>query len=157
MVSIWILLKTRQYTCAANSKARRSCQTVMYHLLKALTTWLAPILSFTAEEIWQTLPGHADDSVFLQDWYNQWPMIANQGLETTWPVLQLLREQVNKALELKRQEGAIGSGLDASVTLYVDDKLQALLSPLGKELRFVLITSKVNLQPLSARTEQAPV
>lgn len=145
------LIKDRQYTTAKQSKARRSCQTAMYHIVKAFTLWIAPILSFTAEEIWQTIPGNADESIFVGKWYDAWPEIKPVAMDD-WESLHQIRDEVNKSLEETRQKGAIGSALAAEVTLYADDKAFPRLSRLGEELRFLLMTSGASLHPL----KQAP-
>ena len=142
------IIKDRQYTTPVNSAARRSCQTAMYHIVHALTRWLAPILSFTAEEIWQAIPGYAGESIFLESWYKAWPEISDVSM-ADWQQLYAIRDEVNKALEAKRQEGVIGSGLAAEVTLYVSDGVRPLLAKLGDELRFILITSVATVAPLS--------
>lgn len=142
------LIKDRQYTTAKQSLARRSCQTAMYHIIKAFTLWLAPILSFTAEEIWQTIPGAQQESIFVGLWYDQWPVIEPVAMDD-WEQLHLIRDEVNKALEDKRQKGEIGSALAAEVTLYAEDKLMPKLTRLGEELRFLLITSGAAVEPMS--------
>ncbi|MBA2651960.1 MAG: isoleucine--tRNA ligase [Tatlockia sp.] len=141
------VIKDRQYTTGKNSLARRSCQTAMYHIVHALTRWMAPILSFTAEEIWQFIPSKPSDSVFLEQWYKGWPEIQDVDMDS-WQQLQLLRDEVNKALESKRKEGLIGSALAAEVTLYANEKLFDHLNKLGEELRFILITSAVLVKPI---------
>lgn len=146
------VIKDRQYTTPKNSIARRSCQTAMYHIIHALTRWLAPILSFTAEEIWHEIPGQSEESVFLTTWYQDWPVI--EGVDMVfWQQLQLVRDEVNKALEIERQQGAIGSGLAAEVILYANPDLFARLQSVENELRFLLITSSAVLLPFN----QAPV
>ncbi|MGL6036305.1 MAG: isoleucine--tRNA ligase [Legionella sp.] len=142
------LIKDRQYTAAKESKARRSCQTAMYHIVKAFTLWLAPILSFTAEEIWQAIPGHNGQSIFLEQWYSQWPAINAVSMDD-WNELYLIRDGVNKSLEEMRQKNEIGSALAAEVTVYADDKVMPKLTRLGEELRFLLITSEAQVKPLS--------
>ena len=142
------VIKDRQYTTATNSLARRSCQTAMYHIIQALTRWLAPILSFTADEIWEAIPGQACESVFLETWYDAWPEIDKVDM-AFWDELQLIRTEVNKALEAERQQGVIGSGLAAEVILYAKPQLLVSLQTLNNELRFVLITSGAIVKPLS--------
>lgn len=146
------VIKDRQYTTPKNSIARRSCQTAMYHIIHALTRWLAPILSFTAEEIWQEIPGQSLESVFLTTWYQDWPVIDGVDM-VFWQQLQLVRDEVNKALEIERQQGTIGSGLAAEVILYANPNLLARLQSVENELRFLLITSSAVLLPFN----QAPV
>ncbi|KTC85642.1 MULTISPECIES: isoleucine--tRNA ligase [Legionella] len=141
------VIKDRQYTTAKNSLARRSCQTAMYHIVQALTRWLAPILSFTADEIWQFIPGKSSESVFLEQWYDQWPQIEVMDM-IFWQQLQAVRDEVNKALESQRKEGLIGSALAAEVTLYAGEQLFPVLKKLGDELRFVLITSSAIVKPM---------
>jgi isoleucyl-tRNA synthetase len=146
------LIKDRQYTTAKRSKARRSCQTAMYHIVHAFTLWLAPILSFTAEEIWQSIPGHANQSIFTECWYGAWPSIDSVNM-ADWDQLHLIRDEVNKALEETRQKGEIGSALAAEVTLYADALVLPKLTRLGEELRFLLITSGATVHPMS----QSPI
>ncbi len=141
------VIKDRQYTTQADSLPRRSCQTAMYHILEALVRWLAPILSFTADEIWRYIPGERPPSVLLTGWY--------QGLSALdtgdpfdrafWEQVSALRAVVGKGLEQLRGEGRIGSSLDAEVDLYCDDPLLPCLAGLGDELRFVLITSAARI------------
>ncbi|HAU1190708.1 TPA: isoleucine--tRNA ligase [Legionella pneumophila] len=142
------LIKDRQYTTAKDSIARRSCQTAMYHMVKAFTIWLAPILSFTAEEIWQTIPGNDSESIFIERWYDAWPTIDVVNMED-WEQLHIIRDEVNKALEETRQRGEIGSPLAAEVTVYADTKVLPKLTRLGEELRFLLITSEAKAYPIS--------
>ena len=144
------IIKDRQYTTGVNSPARRSCQTAMYHIIQALTRWLAPILSFTAEEIWRVIPEQTTDSVFLQTWYEAWPDVNHVSMDD-WQQLYAIRDEVNKALETKRQEGVIGSGLAAEVNLYASEATYPLLTKLGEELRFILITSSATVYPLFNR------
>jgi len=147
------IIKDRQYTTAVDSVARRSCQNAMYHLVQALVRWFAPILSFTAEEIWEAMPGVAGDSVFLEQWYDAWPDIEPVD-DTRWDRVYAIREEVNQALETARKAGLIGSSLAAHVTLYVNESAEVLLKPFGDELRFILITSGVTLLPLNDKPEQ---
>jgi isoleucyl-tRNA synthetase len=147
------VIKDRQYTTAKNSAARRSCQTAMFHIIHALTRWLAPILSFTAEEIWQVIPGQESESVFMEEWYTKWPPITNVDM-TFWERLQAIRDEVNKALENQRKEGLIGSGLAASVTVYANDRIYPSLHQLEDELKFIFITSAAVVKPLAADLEK---
>lgn len=145
------LVKDRQYTTAKRSLARRSCQTAMYHIVKAFTLWLAPILSFTAEELWGYIPGtNPEEALFTQTWYQAWPKIAAVNMDD-WAELYLIRDEVNKALEATRQKGEIGSPLAAEVTLYAEPRVLPKLTRLGEELRFLLISSGAIAQPISAK------
>ena len=148
------IIKDRQYTTQTDSIARRSAQTALYHIAEAMCRWLAPILSFTAEEIWSHLPGEHDDSPLLHTWYEQlFALDENDSMNMTfWRRVLQTRAAVSKQLEALRKDNAIGSSLDAEVTLYCEGELLGALQQLGEELRFVLITSEANVLPL----EQAP-
>lgn len=137
------IIKDRQYTTQTDSLARRSAQTAMYHIIEALTRWMAPILSFTAEEIWQFIPGKRAESVFLATWYNELATLP-ENIDMNyayWEKLQLIRNTVNKELESLRNTGKLGSGLEGDVQLYAEPELKQQLDALKDELRFVLITS----------------
>ena len=135
-----------------DSPARRSCQNAMYHLIQALVRWFAPILSFTADEIWEAMPGFTGESIFLEQWYEAWPDIEPVD-DIRWDRVCAIREEVNQALEAARKAGTIGSSLAAHVTLYASESADILLKPFGDELRFVLITSGVTLLPLQDKPE----
>ncbi|ARS53100.1 isoleucine--tRNA ligase [Kushneria konosiri] len=145
------IIKDRQYTTQPDSLARRSCQSALYHVIEALSRWIAPILSFTAEEIFEHIPGEHGDSVLLETYYEglvTLPEDAAMG-RAFWDRVIEVKQAVNKQLEDARNEGIIKGALDSEVTLYVDDELHALLSRFEDELRFVLITSEATLAPLS--------
>ncbi|MEW4981927.1 MAG: isoleucine--tRNA ligase [Cycloclasticus sp.] len=151
------VIKDRQYTLQQNSLARRSSQTAMFHIAEAFVRWIAPILSYTAEEIWLAMPGEREESVFLARAYDSFPDSTSKEmaeLEFWQPIIDT-RELVSKELERVRAEGLIGSALDADVTLYCDGELFERLSQLEDELRFILITSYAQVKPLSEKTEQA--
>jgi isoleucyl-tRNA synthetase len=136
------------------SRGRRSAQTAMFHILEALVRWLAPILSFTSEEIWQHMPGGREESVFLTTW--QPVPKGKQAVDLVfWDQVLAVREAVSKHLEKLRIAGGIGSSLDAEVDLYCEPALAKQLETLGDELRFVLITSYARVQPASERPENA--
>ena len=136
------VIKDRQYTTQADSQPRRSAQTALYHLAEALACWIAPVLSFTAEEIWENLPGEHASSVFLSTWYELPGDVTDDEFDDEfWSTCQQVRQDVNKALEASRAEGKVRGSLDANVTLYASDELRATLERLDDELRFVLITS----------------
>ena len=135
------IIKDRQYTAKTDGMARRSCQTAMFHILHAFVRWLTPILSFTADEIWQMVPGKNKDSVFLCQWYQDWPQVNGVDMDY-WHQILVVRDEVNRALEASRKQGAIGSALEAEVTLYASSDLYHVLKRLGNELRFVLISSR---------------
>ncbi len=148
------VIKDRQYTTQADSLPRRSCQSAMYHVAEAMTRWIAPILSFTADEVWENLPGeHAELGVFTATWYEGLFDFQDSELgDEVWTQLLAIREQNTLVLEKLRQDGKIGSSLDAEVTIYCDDGLLRSLEMLSEELRFILITSEATL----AKLEEAP-
>ena len=152
------IIKDRQYTCQADSLPRRSCQTALWHISEALARWVAPILSFTAEEIWQYLPGERSESVFLEQWYDglaELPANAELGRDFWQQVLQV-KQAVNKAIEDARNQKVVKANLAADAVLYADESLMALLDRLGDELRFVTITSTATLKPLDAAPADLP-
>ncbi len=151
------IIKDRQYTAKSDSVARRSCQTALYYISEALVRWMAPIMSFTADEIWGFLPGAREKFVFTEEWYD-----GLFGLEQSqpmndefWAELLKVRTEVNKVLEQARADKRLGGSLEASVTLFADDALATKLNSLGNELRFVLLTSGANVAPLSAADDAA--
>jgi len=147
------ILKDRLYTMPIESIGRRSAQTAMFHILEALVRWLAPILSFTADEIWKYMPGERSDSVLLETWYD-FPKMPNPDA-SFWDRIIEVREQVSKELEKARVAGVIGSSLNAEVDLYCSTELLDLLRQLEDELRFVLITSYARVHELSAAPNDA--
>ena len=146
------VLKDRVYTTQPDSMARRSAQTAMQHILETLVRWMAPVLSFTAEEIWKSMPGERAASVFLSTWQAPPLNVDKTGARSTtfWAQVLKVREQVGRELEQSRVAGIIGSSLDAEVDLYCDPALKTLLDTLQDELRFVCITSYARVQVLSA-------
>jgi len=152
------IIKDRQYTTPADSLARRSCQTALYHIAQALVRWMAPILSFTAEEIFELLPGERTESVFLTTWYDGlFPPAADAEMDLAfWDQVQAVKQAVNKAIEEARNRKELRANLAADATLYVDDRLAGLLGRLGDELRFVTITSTATLAPLADAPADLP-
>jgi len=142
------IIKDRQYTTQADSVPRRSAQSAMYHVVESLVRWLAPILSFTAEEIWKHIPGSREDSVQLSSWYKQ------MGRDF-WDRVIVVREAVSKELETLRADGKIGSSLGAEVDLYADEETMQLLKAIDDELRFVLITSYARVDTIENRPDDA--
>jgi isoleucyl-tRNA synthetase len=148
------IIKDRQYTCRRHSPARRSAQTAMHHIVEALVRWIAPIMSFTAEEIWGYMPGKRSPSVFLETWYDALPE-KPATVKFAWDEILRVREAVSKELEKLRVTGSIGKALEAEVDLYCSPELQALLSMLEDELRFVFIVSATRLHPLAKKPTEA--
>jgi isoleucyl-tRNA synthetase len=141
------ITKDRVYTTKADSQARRSAQTAQFYIAEALVRWIAPILSFTADEIWLTLPGVRTASVFVQEWFSLPQAAAASPLDNAyWEMVASVKSAVNKELEGQRNKGVLGKSLEADVTLFCSAEKLAQLTLLGDELRFVLITSKVLLQ-----------
>jgi len=137
------IIKDRQYTAKAESRARRSCQTALYHIAEALVRWMAPIMSFTADEIWGYLPGSREQYVFTGEWYEGLFGLADSEAmnDSFWDELLKVRGEVNKVIEQARADKKVGGSLEAAVTLYAEPELAAKLTALGDELRFVLLTS----------------
>jgi isoleucyl-tRNA synthetase len=136
------IIKDRQYTTKADSLARRSCQTALYYVLQAMTRWVAPILSFTAEEMLEFTPGETAESVFLTEWFEGFPELPEQELgDDFWRQVMTIKTEVNKAIEQARNDNVVKGSLTAEVTLYCSESVKAVLDRLEEELRFVLITS----------------
>ncbi|NNN60781.1 isoleucine--tRNA ligase [Vibrio sp. A11] len=157
------VIKDRQYTAKRGSHAQRSCQTALYYIVEALVRWMAPIMSFTADEIWHAMPAKQADGqargqfVFTSEWYQG--LVGLDESETFnnafWNDIQHVRGAVNKLLENARNEKVIGGSLQAQVTLFVDDALAVKLKRLHNELRFVLLTSKAEVKSLSEKSALA--
>jgi len=141
------VIKDRMYTTPAAGAARRSAQTVMCHIAESMVRWLAPILSFTAEEVWRYLPGERAESVFHVTWH-ELPQLPADGID--WDALIGLRSDVTRELERLRDTGAIGAPLDAKVDIYCTGAQYARFAALGPELRFLLITSQAVVHEVSS-------
>lgn len=141
------VIKDRQYTMATNSRGRRSAQTALYHIVHALVRWMAPIMSFTAEEIWQYIPGKREESVLLTHWYDQLAKLPEDDVMNAafWSKVRAVRDAVNKEIENQRNASTVGSALEAEVCLYCGPNLKQQLDALEDELRFVLITSSAKV------------
>ncbi len=148
------VLKDRLYTTRAGSHARRSAQTAMFWIIEAMARWLAPILSFTAEEIWRYMPGQRGESVFLATWCAL-PAEAKAAPDIDWQAILELRSAVSRELEKLRNTGAIGAPLDAEIDLYCSGSLLETLQRFGEELRFVFITSDARVHPADDRPSSA--
>jgi isoleucyl-tRNA synthetase len=138
------ILKDRLYTAAANSRARRSAQSALWYITQTFVKLMAPILSFTAEEVWQTLTGK-DDSIMLQTWQPLPETDSEAVLLDKWDKIRAYRAEVTRALEELRVTGQIGSSLQAGVVIHADGEKYDLLASLGDDLRFVLICSQANV------------
>jgi isoleucyl-tRNA synthetase len=140
------ILKDRLYTAGENSAARRSAQNALHHITHSLLRLMAPILSFTGEEVWTVLGGKQDASVFEQQWYALPDAQLDGATVSAWQDIRDIRDRVNKKLEEQRATGAIGSALQAEVDVYVPTQASFdLLTRLGDDLRLVLITSRAHV------------
>lgn len=151
------IIKDRQYTAKSDSVARRSCQTALFHIAEALVRWMAPIMSFTADEIWAYLPGEREKYVFTGEWYEGLFGLADSETMNNdyWDTLLTVRGEVNKVIEQARADKRVGGSLEAAVTLYADSELAEKLNSLGEELRFVLLTSGSEVVDYAQATEDA--
>ena len=140
------VLKDRLYTAAKASRARRSAQTALSHIRDALLGLMAPILSFTAEEAWRIVHP-ADPTLFVHTWGDTLPVVPDAAaLLAKWPRILSVRAVVQKELEALRQDGRIGSSLQAEVTISASDDDYAALATLNDDLRFVMITSAARVE-----------
>ena len=141
------IVKDRQYTSKTDGLARRSAQTAMYHVVEALARWLAPITSYTADEIWQHIPGQRSDSIFLETWYEQLVELdADTAMDRDfWEKIITVRSAVSKEIEQVRSKGEIGSSLNAEVELYCNEEYFSTLNLLSSELHFIFITSGASI------------
>jgi isoleucyl-tRNA synthetase len=145
------VLKDRLYTTAPGSLARRSAQTALWHITQAMLRWMAPFLSFTAEEAWAVFEGgHGGHSIFVETY---WKLDApDEALLAKWSRIREIRETVNKAIEDLRAAGSVGASLQAEVQLGLAEQDLQLLQSLGEDLKFVFITSAAGLAPAEALT-----
>ncbi|MDD9805467.1 MAG: isoleucine--tRNA ligase [Gammaproteobacteria bacterium] len=151
------IIKDRLYTTAADGVPRRSAQTAMHHIALALARWIAPVLSFTADEIHRALPGETRESVFLCEWHTGLFDLGDGDALTMdeWRRIIGIRGAVAGELERLRRDDRIGSSLDAGVEIFCDGDDRRLLEALGGELRFVMITSQAAVRPLADAGEDA--
>jgi isoleucyl-tRNA synthetase len=155
------VLKDRLYTTAAGSTARRSAQTALWHLTHAMLRWMAPFLSFTAEEAWAVFaPGSASGTIFTETFWDfggqaaqgltarvAGPSPTEDALLARWARVREIRDVVNKEIEAVRTAGGVGSSLQAQVTVHAGAADRALLDSLGEDLKFVFITSLAQVRP----------
>jgi isoleucyl-tRNA synthetase len=151
------ILKDRLYTAGENSSARRAAQNALYHITHTMMRLMAPILSFTADEIWQTLGLSAEHSVFEELWYE----LPAHGLSESdlkrWQHIVAARAQANKAIEEKREQGLVGSSLQSELDIYASGEAYAALASLADDLRFVLITSRATVHEATSNTLRVEV
>ena len=140
------IVKDRLYTCHADSIARRSAQTVLFHILESFVRWIAPILSFTAHDVWNHMPGERAATVFASEWYPLAKMDESDLFSREdWNVIMQAKEIINLDLEEKRAAGYIGGSLETDAVIYADEKFLNCLAKLGNELRFLTITSSARV------------
>ncbi len=148
------IVKDRLYTTGEKSHPRRSAQTAMFHILEAFVRWIAPVLSFTSEEIWQQMSGEREDSVLMSTWYEGLFTLDNPDQDRSrWRRIIAVRDELSKAVEKLRASGEAGSSLAVEAKIWVDGDLAEALQWTGDELRFVFITSDAT----TGRLEDAPV
>ncbi|MDE2309258.1 MAG: isoleucine--tRNA ligase [Betaproteobacteria bacterium] len=150
------ILKDRLYTAGEDSRARRSAQNALYHITHSLVRLMAPVLSFTGEEVWEVLSGKRDASVFEQGWYElpDLPETDDPALLQNWTVICAWRGKANKQIEEVRAAGHIGQALAAELDIYAAGDDFNLLSRLGDDLRFVMITSRAMVHRAASAAEQ---
>jgi isoleucyl-tRNA synthetase len=150
------ITKDRLYTMPTDSRGRRSAQSAMYRIAEAMVRWLAPILGFTAEEIWQQLPGERGDSVLFETWYDGLAATqASPEQRRYWADLLAIRDGASRVLEGMRKAEQIGAALEARLVVHADAALAARYAEVADELRFFFITSDFTLAPLAPRTDEA--
>jgi isoleucyl-tRNA synthetase len=148
------ITKDRVYTTGKKSLPRRSAQTAMFYIAEALSRWLAPILSFTAEEIWRYMPGARSESVFFNTFF-EFPKELTQQPTIDWTSILEVRSAIARELEKLRNAGSIGAPLDAEVDVYTKGPLLETLQSFGEELRFVFITSAARVHSADSRPGDA--
>lgn len=143
------VLKDRLYTTAPKSLARRSAQTALWHITHAMLRWMAPFLSFTAEEAWKVFAPGQSPSIFVET-YSETGSWQDEALLSKWSRIRAIRDTVNKEIEDWRSRGEVGSSLQAEIVVRAEPADLALLQSLGEDLKFVTITSKATVEPAEA-------
>jgi isoleucyl-tRNA synthetase len=138
------ILKDRLYTTAPKSLARRSAQTALWHITHAMLRWMAPFLSFTAEEAWKIFAAGASPSIFTETYWT-FPQQPDPALLAKWSRIREIRDLANKEIEALRAGGQVGSSLQANLRITAPADDLALLASLGDDLRFVTITSQASI------------
>ncbi|XBC40879.1 MAG: isoleucine--tRNA ligase [Buchnera aphidicola (Nurudea yanoniella)] len=142
------IIKDRQYLTNSKNIARKSCQTTMYLILHALVRWITPILSFTADELWDHLPGKKEDFVFTEEWFKKLFYLKKEEKMNNqfWNTLIAIKTEVNKILDNARKYKKIGNSLESLVILYIDEDIQNMLKLLKNELKFLFLVSKIQIK-----------
>ncbi|XBC42937.1 MAG: isoleucine--tRNA ligase [Buchnera aphidicola (Kaburagia rhusicola ensigallis)] len=151
------IIKDRQYLITSNHISRKSCQSAIYLILNSLVRWIAPILSFTADELWDYLPGKKSEFIFTEEWLKKlFPLNHNNVMNNTyWNELITVKSEVNKVLDHVRKNKIIGNSLESFIQLYVDDNIQEKLKLLNHELQFLFLTSKIQIKNYSSAPKYA--
>ncbi|MPX48490.1 isoleucine--tRNA ligase [Moraxella catarrhalis] len=139
------IIKDRTYTTKADGLPRRSAQTTLYHIAHALLRWIAPVLSFTAQEAWQVLKG-TQGYIFTAEWYQLPDFQMNDISHEDWDQVALIKDTVNKSIEQARSDKIVSSNLTAKVTITAPQDITDILNKFGDELRFVFITSDATVK-----------
>jgi isoleucyl-tRNA synthetase len=142
------IIKDRQYTLKKDSRERRSCQTAIYYIINSLVRWIAPILSFTADEIWNHLPEKNSEYVFMEEWFDKLFHLDQNDLLNYefWNEIIKIKNEINKFLEEEIKNKNINNSLEASITLYISSDLLSKLKILGKEIKFIFLTSDAKIK-----------
>ena len=150
------ITKDRLYTMPADSRGRRSAQSAMFRILEAMVRWLAPILSFTAEEIWSVLPGERDASVLFETWYEGLEGASPTATDASfWAELLAIRTRISGEIETMRALKEVGASLDVDVDVFADADFIRRYADVADELRFFFITSDFALRPVAERPVRA--
>jgi len=154
------VIKDRQYTTQSDSLARRSVQTALYHIVQAFSRWIAPILSFTADELYEFIPQQESskkEAIFLEDFYGGLDNLLDEdaGESSLMQVVAELKVAVNKAIEAARNDGLLKASLEAEIVVYAEASLAEQYEKLEDELRFALITSRAQVAPLDEAPAEA--
>ncbi len=141
------VLKDRLYTSKSKSRERRSAQSAMYIILDAVVRLLSPILTFTAEEIWENLPDYdgKEESVHMALFPNVNPDYRNKDVGEEWDTLIHIKSEVSKAIEIARQEKVVGHSLDSRIDIFAPEKLRSLLESYPEDIKALFIVSEVNV------------
>ncbi len=147
------IIKDRKYTIKKNTKAYKSTQITIWMILESLTKWISPILSFTAEEIWEYLPNKKKKSIYEESWFNKLFYLnkKNKINENIWKKLILIKNYLNKILELKKKNKIINSSLETKIILYLKKNFYNKIKKMKSELKFFFITSKLNIKILKKK------
>ncbi|WP_343183190.1 isoleucine--tRNA ligase [Buchnera aphidicola (Neophyllaphis podocarpi)] len=157
MGSIYLdIIKDRQYTLKKNSIGRKSCQTTLYYIIQSLVRWIAPILSFTAEEIWKFIPGKNKNYMLAEEWFKDLFKLNKQEVFNNqyWDKLMSVRKEVNKVIEKAKLTKVIKNSLESEIILYADKNTQKILNKIKTEIKFLLLTSDVKIEKYSTKNKE---